>query len=371
MDLLTLDDPQSADLLRFGGKLARLARARQRGFPVFPGVVVPPEAGDAALDAAATAFEEHGRGGARSAVWRTGLPPAMVALLGEADLAPHSIVRASTSLDEEPGWAGAFSSVHDVPRGDMSTAVTACLASAFAPRTLDRFERSAISPRAIRFAVLIQPEHRNPACGGSARVIDTDVDIRAIAGSPSPLLAGAVRGAGVRVGAAGEIRGSLPGTGDSRAAGAIAALVRRSAAELGCATIEWLLYDDGPVLLQAAPGFEASPPPAALVPEDAMVGVAASPGLGHGPIRRLRGLGEVAGGRPGDILVVDWPEPSYAPFLWGAAGLVTRDGDPSAHLFEVARSLHVPAVAQVDVADTSDVLVIDGTSGWVRRVIST
>jgi pyruvate,water dikinase len=366
--LLTLDDPRSADVERFGGKIGRLAAARQRGPPVLPGFVVPPECGARAIEAGATAVDGDRAGGARSAAWRAGLALDIVAQLRDADLPAVAIVRASTNVDEEPGWAGAFSSVHDVAPADVTTAATACLASAFAPRTLERFALAGRSPRALRMAVLVQPEVRAPAFGGSARLVEGRVEIRATEGSPAPLLAGAIRGSSMAVDTEDQVHGSLPGCDNLAVPLEVAALVRRVAAEIGCSAIEWLYGDNGGVLLQASLAHNGIASPTFPPPSGAFVGVPASPGRATGPVRLLGEAHDVYDLPRGDILVVGRPEPWYAPFLWAAGGLVSRDGDPAAHLFEVARSLHVPAVAQVDLPAEVTALALDGTAGWVRSV---
>jgi hypothetical protein len=48
------------------------------------------------------------------------------------------------------------------------------------------------------------------------------------------------------------------------------------------------------------------------------------------------------------VLAAVRPVPALAPLLWTAAGLVTTAGGQGAHLLEVAHSLGVPAVVQVD-----------------------
>ena len=55
--------------------------------------------------------------------------------------------------------------------------------------------------------------------------------------------------------------------------------------------------------------------------------------------------------RPRDILVTQYPLQNYSPLLWDAAGLITIGGAPTAHLFEVARSLTVPAVINCPIAE--------------------
>jgi phosphoenolpyruvate-protein kinase (PTS system EI component) len=47
------------------------------------------------------------------------------------------------------------------------------------------------------------------------------------------------------------------------------------------------------------------------------------------------------------VLIATRPVPQIAPLLWGCAGLVTNEGSEGAHLFEVARSLGVPAVTSL------------------------
>jgi phosphohistidine swiveling domain-containing protein len=73
--------------------------------------------------------------------------------------------------------------------------------------------------------------------------------------------------------------------------------------------------------------------------------------------------------RPRDIVVAQYPLPNFSPLLWDAAGVVTVGGAASAHLFEVARSLTVPAVVDCPVAavvrDGPVLGMVDGDSGRV------
>ena len=97
-------------------------------------------------------------------------------------------------------------------------------------------------------------------------------------------------------------------------------------------------------------------------------GVSVSGGVGAGRLHPL-----VPGaGRPGPraVLVADRPVPQIAPLLWGCAGLVTAEGSEGAHLFEVARSLGVPAVTslRLDVLGASapsTIVAVDGDRGTV------
>jgi phosphohistidine swiveling domain-containing protein len=93
----------------------------------------------------------------------------------------------------------------------------------------------------------------------------------------------------------------------------------------------------------------------------------ACPGLGAGRLLVLEGPRRLPGIRERWILHVTNPLPAFAPLLWGAAGLISATGSPSAHLFDVARTLGVPAVAGVDLTATSDgaVVAVDGSTGNV------
>lgn len=73
--------------------------------------------------------------------------------------------------------------------------------------------------------------------------------------------------------------------------------------------------------------------------------------------------------RPRDVVVAQYPLPNFSPLLWDAAGVVTVGGAPSAHLFEVARSLTVPAVVDCAIAEIVKARprlgMVDGDTGRV------
>lgn len=97
-------------------------------------------------------------------------------------------------------------------------------------------------------------------------------------------------------------------------------------------------------------------------------GTAVSPGIAAGhlhPLRELRAMGRPA---PRGVLVAPLPLPHMAPLLWHSAALVTTAGSSGAHLFEVARSLGVPAVVGVDPTawgGAGSLVAVDGSSGVV------
>ena len=98
-------------------------------------------------------------------------------------------------------------------------------------------------------------------------------------------------------------------------------------------------------------------------------GQPASEGEGAGRVLHLPAPRRLSGSLQRRVLYVPAPEPGFAPLLWGAAGLVAARGSAAAHLFDVARSLGVPAVAGCELADWDGaddlVAAVDGFTGWV------
>ncbi len=98
-------------------------------------------------------------------------------------------------------------------------------------------------------------------------------------------------------------------------------------------------------------------------------GQPASEGEGAGRVLHLPAPRRLSGSLQRRVLYVPAPEPGFAPLLWRAAGLVAARGSAAAHLFDVARSLGVPAVAGCELADWEGaddlVAAVDGFTGWV------
>jgi phosphohistidine swiveling domain-containing protein len=97
-------------------------------------------------------------------------------------------------------------------------------------------------------------------------------------------------------------------------------------------------------------------------------GIPVSSGIAAGRLHELRELRAI--GRPGprEVLVTPLPLPHLAPLLWHSAALVSIGGSSGAHLFEVARSLGVPAVIGVDPiasGGAGSLAAVDGDAGVV------
>ncbi|HET6790449.1 MAG TPA: PEP/pyruvate-binding domain-containing protein [Actinomycetota bacterium] len=104
--------------------------------------------------------------------------------------------------------------------------------------------------------------------------------------------------------------------------------------------------------------------------------VPVSPGIGAGPLRPLRRLRSLDRPGPREVLVAPLPLPHLAPLLWHSAALVTAGGTAGAHLFEVARSLGVPAVIGPGIGpeigmdaqalgESGSLVAVDGDTGRV------
>lgn len=67
-------------------------------------------------------------------------------------------------------------------------------------------------------------------------------------------------------------------------------------------------------------------------------------GWGAGRLRSVRTADDAARLSPRNVIAARQPIGNLAPLLWNAAGLITSEGGPGAHLFEVAEWMGVPAV---------------------------
>jgi pyruvate,water dikinase len=72
---------------------------------------------------------------------------------------------------------------------------------------------------------------------------------------------------------------------------------------------------------------------------------------------------------PGEILVAPSTDPGWTPLFLAAGGLVMEMGGAMSHGSVVAREYGIPAVVGVPGATerikTGQLLVLDGTAGWV------
>jgi phosphoenolpyruvate synthase/pyruvate phosphate dikinase len=86
------------------------------------------------------------------------------------------------------------------------------------------------------------------------------------------------------------------------------------------------------------------------------VGTPAAPGTAAGRVAPVNGPQDLHKLRGGEVVAAARPTPVLAPVLWSAAGLITEAGSPAAHLFDVARSLGLPAIVCSELAGRDDAI---------------
>lgn len=311
--LLDLDGDRALDASVVGAKAARLARARRRGLPALPGVVIPANAGADVMRHAVDALRTGGSGAARLTAMGATLDDDLVTEVARAIAAigPPVIVRSSSALETGGAWAGAFSSLNGIVPEDARTALRGVWASAFTVHALERCAAVGVDPASLELAVLVQRELR-PTAGGTARVLpDGDVDVAATTGSPRDLLAGWTAGVRGRVGSDGCVRGreatDMVGAEVLRAA---ADLARRVADVLGDRLVEWAWAGGQVVLLQSAEGALTAPGTTSRAPgglDDPLALRVARLAVRHpGPLGEALVLGWATG-------LADQPRPAIRP----------------------------------------------------------
>ena len=199
------------------------------------------------------------------------------------------------------------------------------------------------------------------------------IEVAAVAGHPGPLFQGWVAGQRMTLTRDGLGTGGAPPVTPD-ALKALAALAWNAHDDLGATRLEWAIVDGRPIILQVS----ATASPDAGLRDHGTIGARAgrstlvrglgvSAGRAVGPSRALRIAASQSSLTGREILLIDRPTPEIAPLLWHVAGLVSRSGNPGAHLFEVARSLHVPAAVVTSPIPWSDgdVIAVDGSSGDV------
>ncbi|MEV0381072.1 PEP/pyruvate-binding domain-containing protein [Nonomuraea sp. NPDC050643] len=385
-----------------GGKAAALGALLRAGLPVPDGFVVS-FAGylDAVRDL------DLGRSAAQAIEARP-VHTTVVDALGRAldELGDPPVAVRSSAATEDTGQASAagqhdsFLAVHGT--GRVADAVRACWASLYSPRAIDY--RGARGRDDLVMAVIVQ-RHVDAEASGvmfTPAGLGDATGIEASWGLGPSVVGGTVTPDAFRVAQDGSVtrtvadkRTRLDRRGTRLVAGDVAAQSRhRPAIDDATATrlaglgteiaavlggpqdVEWAVAGGRTWILQARP--VTAPPPSPLPPpppsrsgppDGALTGTPGSRGTATGTARIVRGPGDFARVRPGDILVCPFTDPAWTPLLRIAAGVVTEIGGVLSHAAIVAREQAIPAVLGVPGATSrlhDDTLVtIDGTSGTV------
>ena len=100
-----------------------------------------------------------------------------------------------------------------------------------------------------------------------------------------------------------------------------------------------------------------------------LTGVAASPGIGVGPVKLVPVASQIDKVKKGDVLVAEMTTPDFVPAMKRASAIVTDRGGRTAHAAIVSRELGIPCVVGTEVATKTlkdgQEITVDGSIGEV------
>lgn len=136
-----------------------------------------------------------------------------------------------------------------------------------------------------------------------------------------------------------------------------------------------LVLEDGKVAVKTGEHYQkylkllSSP---ALVRDEDIVGLSASPGVVRGKVAVVSSFYELAKVKKGNVLVAVTTHPDYLPAMRKAAAIVTDEGGLLSHAAIVSRELKIPCVVGTRVATQvlrdGDKVEVDATKGIVRKL---
>ena len=101
-----------------------------------------------------------------------------------------------------------------------------------------------------------------------------------------------------------------------------------------------------------------------------LTGVAASPGVGSGPVKIVANASDIGKVSKGDVLVAKVTNPDFVPAMKRAAGIVTDQGGRTSHAAIVARENSIPCVVgtskATQVLKEGTIITVDGSQGRVH-----
>jgi len=102
-----------------------------------------------------------------------------------------------------------------------------------------------------------------------------------------------------------------------------------------------------------------------------LIGLAASPGIGSGKIKIVKGVEDLKKINQGDVLVTGMTNPDMVVTMQKAAAIVTDEGGLTAHAAIVSREMGIPAVVGTREATTKlkegEIITVDGFTGKIYK----
>ncbi len=144
--------------------------------------------------------------------------------------------------------------------------------------------------------------------------------------------------------------------------------------------IEWATVGDNIYIVQSRPittlhkKEETPSHPISDVAGKAEVvlkGLAASPGIGCGPVKIVTSPEEINKVKEGDVLVAKMTSPDYVPAMKKAVAIITDEGGMTSHAAIVSRELGVPCVVgtgkATEVLKEGEIVTVDGERGIIYK----
>ncbi len=141
--------------------------------------------------------------------------------------------------------------------------------------------------------------------------------------------------------------------------------------------IEWAMEKGKLLIVQSRPVTTLKPKSSgerlaikpALSEKYVLEGLAASPGVGVGPVKIIKSADELSRVKDGDVLVAVMTNPDFVPAMRRASAILTDEGGRTSHAAIVSRELGIPAVVGSKMATKilkeGEVITVDGSTGRV------
>lgn len=100
-----------------------------------------------------------------------------------------------------------------------------------------------------------------------------------------------------------------------------------------------------------------------------LIGAAASPGIGSGPVKILKSSKEISKIKEGDVLVAPMTSPDYVPAMKKASAIITDQGGQTSHAAIVSREMGIPCVVgtknATKILKDGNFVTVDGKEGKI------